>query len=125
MIVAAFEIKEEDNRVVIDFVKRPSWICIAFVLSWGTEKTWSKDNRILKLVSATWWDMDINVSFSLVFNILKILDPIVQEFIVYQLYTQYRAKSRQKEDGKEERKGGRKGGGRERRGREKGGRNWG
>lgn len=61
--------------------------------------------------------MDINVSLSLVFNILKILDPIVPEFIVYQLYTQYRAKLRQKEDGKEERKGGREKGEREEGGR--------
>ena len=46
------------------------------------------------------------VSFSLVFNIWKIPDSTVQERIVYQSYTQYRAKLRQKEDGKEEGKGG-------------------
>lgn len=35
-----------------------------------------------------------NVSFSVVFNILKIFDSIVQVLVRYQLHTQYTAKQR-------------------------------
>ena len=37
-----------------------------------------------------------NVSFSVVFNILKIFDSIVQVLVRYQLHTQYSAKQRKK-----------------------------